>query len=437
MISRRRLLMALAQRARKPNIVLLLLDDLGWGDLGCYGQKLIRTPNIDRAAREGTRYTQCYAGGAVCAPSRSVLMSGLHAGHAPVRANAGTVPIAEDDVTVAQVLKEAGYATGGFGKWGLGDAGSTGVPWKHGFDEFYGYLHQIHAHSYYPDFLWDNGVRHEVKGRYSADLISQRSLDFIEKNRRGPFFLYACTTLPHARFEIPSVAPYESEPWTQGQKTYAAMVTAADRYAGRILDALGRHGLDRDTLVLISSDNGAPSGDGKGYELFRSNGGLRGEKGTLYEGGIRVPMIARWPGVVPAGRTSGFVWSFCAFMPTCAELAVASAPRGIDGASVVAELRGRKQKPHPHLYWEHLTHDRQTNRLNLGRMEQAARFGDWKARRARPDAPVEIYNLATDPGESADLAVKRPDLVSRGEAIFKAAHSQPRPHDNGSYQFAS
>jgi arylsulfatase A-like enzyme len=267
---------------RRPNIVLILLDDLGTGDFGCYGQRLIRTPNTDRAAAEGSRFTDCYAGGVVCAPSRSTLMTGLHTGHTPIRANAGTAPIAASDVTVAQVLKQAGYATGGFGKWGLGDAKTDGVPTKHGFDRFFGYLHQVHAHSYYPEFLWDNDSKYMLpgnaggkRGTYSADLIAERSFEFLREHRNGPFFLYCCYTLPHAKFEIPSVAPYEKESWTDGQKTYAAMVTRADGHIGRILGMLREFGIERDTAVFICSDNGAHSGEDKGYELFRSNGSLR------------------------------------------------------------------------------------------------------------------------------------------------------------------
>jgi arylsulfatase A-like enzyme len=425
--------------SRPPNIVLILLDDLGYGDFGCYGQELIRTPNIDRVAAEGMRFTDCYAGGVVCAPSRSVLMSGLHGGHAPVRANAGTIPIAADDITVAQVLKQAGYATGGFGKWGLGDAGSTGAPTRHGFDQFSGYLHQVHAHSYYTDFLWDNDKKFPLPGnangkreQYSADVIAERSFQFIADNRNRPFFLYACYTLPHARFEVPSLAPYEDRPWTEGQKTYAAMVTRADGYVGRIMELLRKHGLDRDTIVFISSDNGAHFGEEKGFALFKSNGALRGQKGELYEGGIRIPMIARWPGRIKAGAVSAYPWAFCDFLPTVAEIAGARRPGGIDGISVLPELAGGRPPERQFLYWEANFYDQKSKTLRKERLGQAVRMGPWKAIRQKPGAPLELYSLEKDVSETADVAAQNPQVVARMEAIMKSAHAEPRPHDTGS-----
>lgn len=427
---------------RPPNIVLLLLDDLGYGDLGCYGQTLIRTPNIDRIAREGTRFTDCYAGGVVCAPSRSVLMTGLHAGHAPVRANAGTYPLAADDRTVARVLHDAGYATGGFGKWGLGDAGSTGVPTRHGFDEFFGYLHQVHAHSYYPEFLWENEKKIPLAGNadgrhatYSADLIAARSLEFVREHRSEPFFLYACTTLPHAKFEPPDLAPYQEMPWSAGQKAYAAMVTRADAYAGRIVALLKELGLDRNTAVFVASDNGAHSGGDKGFELFRSNGPLRGEKGQLYEGGIRVPMIVRWPGKVRAGRVDPTPWAFCDIMPTFAELAGAKAPARIDGISMLSRIRGDSPPAREYLYWESNAWNGKAQSLVPGRLQQAVRMGTFKAIRSAPAAAIELYDLDRDPGETADVAAQNPVLVKRAAEIFVSAHSQPRPHDTGRMEF--
>jgi arylsulfatase A-like enzyme len=422
---------------RQPNIVLIVLDDLGYGDLGPYGQTKIRTPNIDALAAQSMRFTDCYAGGAVCAPSRSVLMTGLHTGHTPIRANAGTVPIALDDVTVAQVLQKAGYTCGGFGKWGLGDAGSTGVPSKHGFDEFFGYLHQVHAHSYYPDFLWDNEKKHPIKGQYSADLIADRSFAFIRKNKKRQFFLYACYTLPHAKFEGPDVAPYENEPWTKGQKTYAAMVTRADRHVGRVLDTLKENGLEQNTVVLVTSDNGAHFGEEKGFEFFRSNGPLRGEKGQLYEGGIRVPMLVRWPGVVKPKITNAAPWCFQDIMPTFAEIAGVPPPRNIDGVSVLPLLKGSTKPVHDFLYWEFNLPDKATGRLRKQPVSQAVRMGNWKAVRAKPGGPLELYDLSADIGESKDVAAAHPDVVAKIQAYLKTARTEPRPHDNGSMQFVT
>ncbi|MGH9629489.1 MAG: arylsulfatase, partial [Bryobacteraceae bacterium] len=350
-----------AQNRRQPNIVFIMLDDLGSADVGCYGQKKIQTPNIDRLAREGMRFTDCYAGGAVCAPSRCVLMTGLHTGHAAVRANAGTVPLRGEDVTAAEVLKGAGYATGGFGKWGLGDAGTSGEPAKQGFDQFFGYLHQIHAHSYYPEFLWQDGRKYPLQGnregareQYSADLIAERALQFVRDHKDGPFFLYAAFTLPHGRFEVPSDAPYSGKHWPQGEKNYAAMVTRADRQIGAILELLEELKLRDETIVFFTSDNGGTSGGGHDVSFFNSNGRLRGQKGQLYEGGIRVPMIVRWPGKVKAGAVNETPWAFCDFLPTAAELAGAQTPRGIDGISVLPELQAKGSLPSGRvLYWEH------------------------------------------------------------------------------------
>ena len=429
--------------SRPPNIVFILLDDLGYGDFGCYGQKLIRTPNVDRAAAEGRRFTDCYAGAAVCGPSRSALMTGLHNGHGPIRANAGTPPIAASDFTVAQALKKAGYTTGGFGKWGLGDAGSTGAPTRHGFDEFFGYLHQVHAHSYYPEFLWDNDRKFPLpgnaggkRGQYTADIIAERSFEFLRKSKDKPFFLYASYTLPHAKFEIPSVEPYGKEPWTDGQKTYAAMVTRADRYIGRILAMLKQYNRERETVVFITSDNGASYGvQDKGFSLFKSNGPLRGQKGELYEGGIRVPMIVRWPGMVQAGSESDFPWAFWDFMPTAAEIAGVPAPEGLDGISVMPAILGTGEPKREFLYWEFPTIDRKTGKQRPGAMPQAVRTGEWKAIREKPGAPLELYNLSNDIGEKDNVAAANPTVVKRVEEYLKTARTEPRLHNQGSMRW--
>lgn len=435
-----------AVQARKPNIVFILADDLGYGDIGPYGQRHIQTPNLDRLATQGLRFTQAYAGAAVCAPSRSVLMTGLHTGHTPIRANAGTFPLRAEDVTVSQVLQRVGYKSGGFGKWGLGDAGSDGVPTKHGFLEFFGYLHQIHAHTYYPDFLWDNERKHPLpanangaRAEYSAELIAQRALRFIREHRDGPFFLYAAFTLPHGRFEVPNDEPYTGKDWPQPEKNFASMVTRLDGYVGQILSLLAELKLDRDTIVFFSSDNGGVSGEGHDVARFRSNGPLRGEKTTLYEGGIRVPMIVRWPGRVAENNTSDVPWGFWDFLPTVAELAGTRAPERLDGISVLPTILGEKtakeKRSERTFYWEHLTFNRQTSQLRTETMVQAVRMGDWKAVRPKPGAPLELYNLATDIGETRDVAASQGDVVGKIETYLKTARTAPRPHDTGSFEF--
>jgi arylsulfatase A len=436
-----------AVQARKPNIVFILADDLGYGDIGPYGQQQILTPNLDRLAAQGLRFTHAYAGAAVCAPSRSVLMTGLHTGHTPVRANAGTIPLRAEDVTVAEVLQRAGYRSGGFGKWGLGDAGSAGVPIRHGFTEFFGYLHQIHAHTYYPEFLWDNDRKHPLprnvnggRGEYSADLIAERALRFIRQHRDQPFFVYAAFTLPHGRFEVPDDEPYAGRDWPQPEKNFASMVTRLDGYVGRIMALLAELNLDRDTIVFFSSDNGGISGEGHDVKRFRSNGPFRGEKGSLYEGGIRVPMIVRWPGRIAANTTSDVPWAFWDFLPTVAALAGTRAPDGIDGISVLPTILGGKAAGHERsarefLYWEHQQFDRKTSALRTNAMIQAVRMGDWKAVRPKPGAPLELYDLARDEGETRDVAAVHPAVIARIEGYLRTARTPPRPHDTGSFEY--
>lgn len=425
--------MANAAQRRPPNIVYVMLDDLGYGDFGCYGQKLIRTPNVDKFAVEGLRFTDCYAGSAVCAPSRCTLMTGMHSGHGSIRTNAGTMPLLASDRTVASALKQAGYATGAFGKWGLGDIRTDGVPWKHGFDEFYGYLHQVHAHSYYPDFLWSNDRADPLKGNhdgrgsdYSADRIAEKTIDFVRRHRGEPFFLYACWTLPHGKYEIPSVTPYENEPWSDVEKTYAAMVTRADTHFGRLLEALKEHGLAENTVVFLTSDNGGVGAKSRGFDRFESNGPLRGAKGNLYEGGIRVPMMVRWPGAVKPKSESSVPWTFYDFFPTACEIAGATAPRGLDGRSVVPLLRGKAFDAERPLYWEFFQYDFRNQRYRLDAMQQAVRSGKWKAVRPGPEKPVELYDLSSDPGETRDVAASDAKLVAKLEGVMRAQHTLPR-----------
>jgi len=427
--------------ARPPNIVFVMLDDLGYADFGCYGSEMIETPNVDRLAASALRFTDVYAGGAVCAPARCSLMTGLHTGHTTIRANAGTAPIRPEDLTVGEVLQQAGYVTGVFGKWGLGDAHTPGEPRLQGFDESFGYLHQIHAHSYYPEFLWKNGEKYPLPGntggkhtQYSAEIIFEASLDFIRNNKDRPFFLYAAYTLPHGRYEIPSDAPYTDRDWPQQAKNYAAMVTLADTHIGRLWQLLRELGIEEDTVLFVTSDNG---GTRQQNEFFHSNKPFRGAKGQLYEGGIRVPMIVHWAGKTDAGRVSDVPWYFCDFLPTAAELAGARTPPGLDGKSVLPLIIGSSQPAHEHLYWEHYTYSRKLRRLNLDSRWQAVRMGEWKAVRPSPSAPLELYNLAEDIGETRNLAADKPELVKRMEEIIAAEHTEPGPHEGGTFQFAT
>lgn len=425
----------LAPAATKPNILFILADDLGYGDLGCYGQKQILTPNIDRLAAQGTRFTQAYAGSPVCAPSRCCLMTGMHNGHAQIRDN---VPhgifLRDEDITVAEVLKSAGYRTGAIGKWGLGTHPSHGTPERQGFDEFFGHQDQDQAHFYYPDHLWDNdrvvllpGNRGERKQQYTQDLFTDRALRFIGENNDGPFFLYLAYTLPHwsdyplnsdESQIVPSDAPYADRDWPQVEKNYAAMVTMLDRDVGRLMALLKQKGLADDTLVFFTSDNG-PSAEAKHRPaFFQSAGPLRGVKRDLYEGAIRVPMVARWPGHVPEGKSSDLPWAFWDVLPTLAEIAGATVPHRIDGHSIAPALFGGKAPGHEFLYWDY-GHAR-------GIYKQAVRLDRWKGIRNAADSPIELYDLSEDPGESRDLAARHPEVLARvGEIMASTVSPHP------------
>jgi len=445
---------------RPPNVVFIMADDLGLRHLGCYGGDKIHTPHLDRMAAEGLRFTQAYAGATVCAPSRSCLMTGLHGGHAPVRANSGGVPLRDEDVTIAEVLKKAGYATGGFGKWGQGEIGTPGVPTRQGFDEFVGYYHQIHAHFYYPEYLWKNGRRWPLPGniaggrlpgdaggkrtQYAPDEILDHALHFIRANQDRPFFCYLSTIIPHVELAVPreSLAPYlgkfeetpffDPRPGYAGSRhpraTYAAMISHMDKNIGKVMALLKELGLDENTVVFFTSDNGAQGGfGGTGadfFEFFNPMGPLRGRKGSMYEGGIRVPMIARWPGKIrPQTVNDELAWYFPDVMPTLAELAGAEPPPGIDGISVVPALigeesAGRKQERHEFLYWE-LT--RSTG------LQQAVRMGNWKAVRNDPDRPLELFNLESDIGETTDVSSRHPQVMRKIEEYLQACRSEPMP----------
>ena len=421
----------------RPNLIFILCDDLAQGDLGCYGQKLIQTPRLDQMAREGTRFTQAYCGTSVCAPSRTSLMTGLHSGHAPIRANRevqpeGQKPLPPGTVTVAQILKSAGYATACVGKWGMGMFDTSGSPLAVGFDHFFGYNCQRHAHSYFPTYLYRDAERIKLPGNdgkgigrtYAQNLIADEALAWVRAQRDRPFFLYYAITLPHGRHEIDDVGIYRDRPWTEQQKSYAAQVTRIDSDVGRLLDLLAELKLDDNTLVMLAGDNGS-SFDAKsdlGKLFDQSQGGrLRGFKRSLYEGGLRQAALARWPGHVPAGRVCDEPWAFWDYLPTATEWAGASLPSGFqsDGHSLVEFLRGGAAPQRDYFYWElHEGKDRPTL--------QAVRFSDWKGVRSGSNGPIELYDLKSDVAESNNVAERHPDLTTKAAALLQAGH-KPSP----------
>jgi len=407
-----------AERKSHPNIIYIMADDLGYGHLGCYGQKEIKTPNIDKMASDGMSFTDHYAGSALCAPSRCVLMTGLHTGHCFIRDNKalpveGNVPIPADSQTIGKLLKRAGYVTAATGKWGLGYPGSEGDPVKQGFDHFFGYNCQREAHSYYPDHLWRNdkkvileGNLGGKQGQYSHDLLTAEALDFVRENRNKPFFLYVPYTIPHAAFQVPDLGIYADKPWSDVKKAIASMISRMDGDVGRILELVKQLGLDDNTLVIFTSDNGCAGG--ALLNEFNGSGILRANKGTMYEGGIRAPMIARWPGRIKPGTTSSHICGFQDMMPTFAELAGAEVPGPTDGLSILPTLLGKgTQKQHEYLYWE-LKNDR------------AVRMGDFKA--VKNKAGLQLFDLRRDPSEKNDIAAKHPDIVKKMQEIIETAH---------------
>ncbi|MEP7271728.1 MAG: arylsulfatase [Acidobacteriota bacterium] len=433
------------ERISRPNILLIQADDLGYGDLSVYGQTHFVTPSLDRLAREGTRFTQYYSGSTVCAPSRAALMTGIHTGHGWVRGN-GEIPLRPEDVTVAEVLRDAGYRTAVIGKWGLGTPGTTGMPDKKGFDYSFGFLDHRQAHRQFTDHLWRNGeeVPVDLERDYVNDLFTKETASFISREDERPFFVYLNYTVPHAELRVPEDSlslfrgrfterpfananadsrpagstvdspslGYRSQP--SPFAAFAGMITRMDRDIGRLADLLKERGLERQTLIIFVSDNG-PHREGGGDPIFfNSAGGLRGIKRDLYEGGIRVPMIARWPGTIPAGRTSQHVWAHWDMLPTLADLARAKAPTDIDGVSMTRALRGQPQTTHKFFYWEF--HERG--------FQQAARMGNWKAVRVSKDSPLEIYQLGTDPGERRNVATANPKIVAIFENYLKDARTE-------------
>lgn len=417
---------------RKPNIIFILSDDLAMGDVGAYGQKLIQTPNLDRMGREGTRYLQAYTGTSVCAPARTSLMTGLHMGHSPVRANyeiqpEGQLPLPADTLTVAQVLKSEGYATACIGKWGMGMFDTTGSPLKKGFDHFFGYNCQRHAHSYFPTYLWNDDQRFDLPGNdgktvgktFAQDLIANETLKWVRSVKDQPFFLFYAITLPHGRHEIDELGIYADKPWTDLQKAYAAQVTRLDSDVGRLIALVKELGLDENTLVMFSGDNGSSFSERSeiGQLFDQTMGGqLRGYKRTLYEGGLRNAAFAWWPGVVPAGRVADEPWAFWDFLPTVAELTGAKLPASFkpDGQSLVSFLKGGPAPRREYFYWE--LHEYRTGSI------QAVRFDQWKAVRNGPSRPIEIYDLGSDLAETNNLADEKAYLVSRAESLMQSAH---------------
>ncbi len=415
------------------NVIFILADDLGYNDLGCYGQKDILTPNADQLADDGIRFTQCYAGSTVCAPSRDTLVTGKHTGHCTVRGNyilngekRVRIPLPKNDFTVADMLKQHGEQTGMIGKWGLGNAGSTGIPNKQGFDYWYGFLDQHHAHDYYPTYLWENQHKVTLKGNlngqkkeYAHDLFTEHALDYIRKNRSDRFFLYLPYTIPHAKYEIPSTEPYTNKNWSQQEKVYAAMVTRLDRDLGRMRALLRELDIDKKTVIFFTSDNGAAE---KWKGRFNSTGEFRGIKRSMYEGGLRAPMIAALPGVIPSGKVSDMPWYFPDVMPTLANIAGLKAPENIDGVSVWPALQGQPQSAADRVfYWEFFVVPPDNT------FKQAIRWNNWKAVRNSAHAPIELYDLAGDPSESHNIADTNEMIVSKMENWMKTQRS-PSPY---------
>lgn len=429
------------------NIVLIVADDLGWGDLGCYGQTKIKTPSIDRLAAEGIRFTRAYSGNAVCAPSRCCLMTGKHPGHAFIRDNrqwkpmeqwSGQVPLPEGTPTIPSLLKKRGYATGAMGKWGLGAPGNSGDPKLLGVDHFFGYYCQAHAHNYYPKYIWRNGEKVELDGNtgsatgkvYTHDLCEKEALDFVRKNKSQPFFLFLPFTVPHLALQVPddSLAeyagkfpetPYKGKAYQhhdQPRAAYAAMITRMDRSLGRLMDLLKELKLDSNTLIVFTSDNGPIGGlAGTDAEFFASRGNLRGMKGSLYEGGIRTPLVVRWPGRITPGRTTDHLTAFWDILPTVCDVAGVEKPTDTDGISWMPLLLKQEQKTHDHLYWEFPGY----------RGQQAVREGKWKAVRQdmiKGPSAVELYDLEADPTESKNVADANKPVVDRLTQVMAREH---------------
>jgi arylsulfatase A-like enzyme len=403
-------------------VIFIMVDDMGYGDLGCYGQQKIQTPHIDKLAKEGMRFTQCYSGSTVCAPARSVLMTGQHTGHTTVRGNFGIngrVPLRDEDVTLADIFKKEGYVTGMTGKWGLGEPGTSGVPNKQGFDEWFGYLNQRNAHSHYPPYLWKNQNKFTIKeneknktGTHTHELFTSFALDFIKRHHKKPFFLYIPYCVPHAKFQFPTKEPYSNKGWNKQATLYAAMITGMDRDIGRIMSLLKKMNVDENTCVMFCSDNGAADRyDG----LFDSSGPLKGGKRSMHDGGLRVPMVIRYPNVIKANQVNHQPWYFADVLPTCADLINVKPPENIDGISVLPALKGSHMKTLNErvMYWEFFE----------GGFQQAARWKNWKAiKNTKKD--ISIYDLSKDVAEKNNLVDTKPELVKKFNDIFTSERTE-------------
>lgn len=430
---------------QKPNIIYILADDLGYGDLGCYGQKKIKTPRLDQMSEEGMLFTDHYAGNTVCAPSRASLLTGLHQGHAPVRGNRNNV-LQDTDFTLAEMFRLSGYTTALIGKWGLGDVDTPGNPSKQGFDSYFGYLHQTRAHNYYTDYLIYNdekiALNNKVvfaeegyakgigssaieKNDYSHSIFIDSALAYLDKPKKKPFFLYLPLTIPHANnegkltaehgMEVPDQGIYKNETWPEAEKSKAAMISLLDADVGRILDKLQELYIDRNTLVIFTSDNGPHSEGGVNPDFFDSNGALRGYKRDLYEGGIRVPFIARWPGRIAAGTTSNLQTTFYDMLPTFADITGHELNVQTDGISFLPTLlsNSAQQKKHDYLYWEFAESDYDA---------QAVRSGDWKLLYIFKTDLWELYNLSEDIGEEKNIISEHPEIAEKLKKYMNEAH---------------
>jgi uncharacterized sulfatase len=440
----------------KPNLIFIMADDLGYGDLGCFGQKLIKTPRLDQMAKEGMKFTRFYSGSTVCAPSRSVLMTGQHMGRTHVRGNAGgdmsRQSLRDIDITVAEKLKQSGYKTALIGKWGLGEVDQEGHPLKQGFDYFYGYLNQVHAHNFYPEFLWRNQKKHLLNNvvkpvsdkpragftggaatkriEYSHDLFTQEAISWIKKHKKDPFFLYLPLTIPHANnegtrmfgdgAEVPDYGIYEKEKWSKQDKGQAAMISRMDRDVGKLLDLLKELKIEENTLVMFTSDNGPHNEAGHNPELFNPAGPLRGMKRTLTEGGIRVPTLAWWPNTIEPNSISDQPFYFGDLMATACDMSGTDLPPKTDSLSFLPTLKAKtkEQKRHQFLYWEFYERT----------FRQAVIMEDWKLIRSGMDnAKLELYDLKNDIHEDVNLIKEQPAVAQRMLSYMESAHS---PHPN-------